>query len=202
MNRSLRLLVLISLYLSSCKSLLPTDIADTVTFGMYTNQAYPTPISIVTPIDPYPPPQESYREQKVDNSSDNNIFAYPPPEEIIQVEHFNENINIIPFQLEKPVFEGSLEVNGKGPANVFITISDLTFSGEILGDGKINSDGIFNIQLLRPTEKNHRIGISIDNTYSEQYSEVDFNNTGFFGDESRLVPFIGFFYDTAMVISK
>lgn len=105
------------------------------------------------------------------------------------------------FSLEKPIFEGTTQIVGVGTPGIPIIIYDVTFMGEILGQGLINQDGTFNIS-VSPLEAGHRIGIGLGVLSGSKWQVTDFQNPAFNGDEARQVPMVGFFFDTAMVQEK
>jgi hypothetical protein len=123
--------------------------------------------------------------------------AYPPP-----TAQPTASLPVVPFRLNKPVLEGSTEVSGTGPAGLPIIIADVTFMGEELGRGQIDANGSFTITLLKPLEKDHQIGVGLNDLQDTQWASEPFSDPGFFGDEYAQVPMVGFFYDTTMVQSK
>jgi hypothetical protein len=125
--------------------------------------------------------------------------TYPSPIQITPVNTIPENT--IPFNIDKPVLEGATEITGKGTPGVPVIIYDVTFMGEVLGQGTIQSDGTFKI-LVPTLEKGHRIGLGIADLAGTKWKAEDFQNPGYNGDEARLIPMVGFFFDTAMVLGK
>lgn len=125
--------------------------------------------------------------------------SYPPP---IQ----NKLVNPIPkdtapFGIDKPIFEGTTEITGKGTPGVPVILYDVTFMGAVLGQGTIQSDGTFKI-LVPALEKGHRIGLGIADLTGTKWKVEDFQNPGYNGNEAELVPMVGFFFDTTMVQEK
>lgn len=114
--------------------------------------------------------------------------AYPEPE---------VDPNITPFNLNKPLVAGLTEVSGTGPAGVPIMVVDVTVMGAILGQGTIGEDGTFTI-VVPVLEKDHRIGIALDNLDGTPWTTADFTEA-YAGEEAQLSPMIGAFYDTALV---
>ena len=146
---------------------------------------------------PYPPPThehqtETYPPPTSDLSS---VDAYPP---LIAAEEITGGPS---FQLTKPILEEDTEISGIGPAGVPIIILDITFMGEILGEGILNSDGTFSIK-VDTLEKGHRVGIALGNLEDTQWTNENFYGAGFNGDESMQVPMVGYFYDTTIVGEK
>ena len=117
--------------------------------------------------------------------------AYPEPGES------PVDPSITPFRLNKPVVEGTTEINGTGPAGVPIMIVDITVMGNILGQGIISEDGSFVI-LVPVLEKDHRIGIALDNLDGTPWTP-DYFTEAYAGDEAYMSPMIGAFYDTVLV---
>jgi len=105
--------------------------------------------------------------------------------------------SITPFQLNKPVIDGMTEVSGMGPAGVPIMIVDITVMGNILGQGTIGDDGTFLI-VVPVLEKDHRIGVALDNLEGTPWSPEDFTED-YAGDEAYMSPMIGIFYDSTLV---
>ncbi len=109
---------------------------------------------------------------------------------------------VVPFMLDKPIYAGTTEIRGTGPAGIPIIIGDVTFNGEQLGTGTIGSDGTFVVPLAKPVEKAHRIGVGIGDLKRTQWASSNFSDPGYFGKEFQQVPMVGFYYDTAMVQPK
>lgn len=109
-----------------------------------------------------------------------------------------DSVDIVPFSLDKPIFEGASVVSGSGPAGVPIVIADVTFMGEKLGAGVIDADGTFTIE-VPVLERNHMIGIQLGNLTGTRWQPEDFHAEEFKGEDPVSVAQVGFFYDTAMV---
>jgi len=122
------------------------------------------------------------------------LSAYPAP-----TERNSPPVPVVPFRLNKPVLDSATEVSGTGPAGVPVLIADVTFYGDLLGEGSIASDGTFVVQLSNPALKDHKIGIALADLTGTSWIIDDFSDPGFFGDEPLQVPVVGFFYDTTMV---
>ena len=69
--------------------------------------------------------------------------------------------------------------------------------GNILGQGIISEDGTFVI-LVPVLEKDHRIGIALDNLDGTPWTP-DYFTEAYAGDEAYMSPMIGAFYDTVLV---
>jgi len=108
----------------------------------------------------------------------------------------------LPFSLDEPLTEGDTQVSGTGPIGVPILIADLTFVGEVMGKGTIDSDGQFDIPLGTPLITNHRIGILLDSetTEFEFTQEILDQLEAFKGEEAINLPRIGQAYDAASVV--
>ena len=149
--------------------------------------------------EPYPPPggglptapaiNLAYPEPGSGLTTEN--AAYPAPGES------SIDPDITPFRLNKPVVAGVTEVSGSGPEGVPIMIVDITLMGNILGQGIIGDDGTFVI-LVPTLEKDHRIGVALDNLEATPWSTADFTEA-YAGDEAYMSPLIGAFFDTALV---
>lgn len=161
------------------------NISSLIIFTIFTScQAIKTQTTPVTDIKP---------------TIDNAILTYP-----ISIQSLEEPIlpeGGVRFSLKKPIFEGTTQIVGVGTPGIPIIIYDVTFMGEILGQGLINQDGTFNIS-VSPLEAGHRIGIGLGVLSGSKWQVTDFQNPAFNGDEARQVPMVGFFFDTAMVQEK
>lgn len=152
--------------------------------------------------EPYPPPGGGLPTAPAIN------LAYPEPGSEITTENAaypepgasQGDPAITPFRLNKPIVAGVTEVSGSGPAGVPIMIVDTTLMGNILGQGIIGDDGTFVI-LVPKLEKDHRIGVALDNLEGTPWSTADFTEA-YTGDEAYMSPMIGAFYDTALVQPK
>ena len=190
-------LVIGILFLAACSSQSPTKTnapeTPEATISVSTTQISTLPEAAT----PYPPSaQEHQTEPYPPPASDlSAVDAYLPPSVADEV------TGGPPFQLTKPILEGDTEISGIGPAGVPILILDITFMGEILGEGILNSDGTFSIE-VDALEKGHHIGIALGNLEDTQWTDEDFYGTGFNGEESALVPMVGYFYDTTIVVEK
>jgi hypothetical protein len=149
-----------------------------------------TPISSPQGQDPYPEPIEL-------TSNEKDQEPYPSPNEIQEISSL-VNITPVPFHLNKPIYEGENIVSGSGPPDVPILIIDITYMGELIGSGKIDSDGNFEI-MVNPLEKNHRIGIGLGDLVGTELMPVNFEMEGFNGDEALQIPMVGFFFDTTLI---
>jgi hypothetical protein len=107
----------------------------------------------------------------------------------------------VPFQLERPIVAGAAVIRGTGPAGVPIWIADVTFMGEVLGQGTIGPDGKFAIQ-VQPLEANHRLGIALAELAGTPWTAEDFSRPEFYGPDATQAPQVGFFFDTVMVTEK
>jgi len=106
--------------------------------------------------------------------------------------------NAIPFLLDKPILAGAKEISGSGVPGVPIAILDITLMGPVLGQTTIKEDGSFVVE-VSPLEAGHRVGLFLANLEGTSWKPEDFQDKGYFGEEARMVPMVGFFYDTALV---
>ena len=147
------------------------------------------PTGAVTPL-PYPEPQSF--------ASENSAYPAPGP----TADPNAPPVAVVPFHLNRPIPVGASEVSGTGPAGVPILIADVTAYGEVLAQGIIQEDGTFVIALPYPIEANHRIGLSLNDLAGTGWSEDTFSDPGFVGEEFKLVPMVGVYYDSVLVEEK
>jgi hypothetical protein len=151
--------------------------------------AYPTPI-IAASI--YPAPSG-----KLPGYLDPTNAPYPiPPSPTINP---GTPVKVVPFRINKPVPDGATEVSGSGPANIPITLADITMYGDVLGQTAIKPDGSFVFTLSKPIGKGHLIGVALSDLKNTKWVTANFNDPGFKGDAPRQVPLVGFFFDTVEV---
>jgi len=144
------------------------------------------------PQEPYLGPSDTNQSQQLNDET------YPQP--LTNQNTKTVDITPIPIKLNKPCKIGSKNVDGTGPPNIPINIIDVTFMGDILGHGNIDSNGHFQIT-VKPMEENHRIGISIGKMENSKWENWDFTNKGFNGTEAIQVPLVGFFYDSCLIMN-
>jgi hypothetical protein len=108
-------------------------------------------------------------------------------------------VKVVPFRINKPVVDGATEVSGTGPADIPITLADITMYGDILGQTTIKSDGTFAFNLSQPIGKGHLIGVALSDLKGTKWVASNFNDPGFRGDDPNLVPLVGYFFDTVQV---
>jgi hypothetical protein len=109
--------------------------------------------------------------------------------------------NAVPFQLDRPIVAGTDVIRGTGPVGVPIWIADVTFMGEVLGQGTIGPDGKFAIQ-VKPLEANHRLGVALAELAGTPWKAEDFYRPEYYGPDVMQAPQVGFFFDTVMVSEK
>ena len=147
-------------------------------FGDNAN-AYPPPESVGEEI-PYPPPH------------DNEVMSeYPDP-----VEDELPEVETTRFWIITPLKEGDMQIQGEGPEEIPLEIIDITISGVVLGNGIINKEGTFVINLTSPLITNHLIGIQLgvhrENINWEELWALR-------GPNARSIPNLGYFFDTAII---
>lgn len=163
--------------------------ADAATNGDDESYPAPEPTAPPTPVgDDYPGPDAAPTAAVTQDS-------YPAPE---PTEPETSRIPIVPFVLERPLEPGATVVRGTGPANVPILIANVFLMGEILGEGTIDADGRFEIQ-VPPLEVGHWIGVAIDQLDGTDFVTSDFLAMGFRGPGAEQVPQVGFMYDAEYV---
>ncbi len=114
-------------------------------------QAYPLPLTstgnLANPA--YPSPTQ------LDNSNS----AYPGPQPTINK---GTEVKPVPFLFTRPIQVGATQVSGTGPADIPISLVDITLNGEVLGTTTIKSDGTFSFE-TKPLEADHWIGVALSN---------------------------------------
>jgi len=154
-------------------------------------EAYPAPDAAAT-LSPaeegaYPPPQVT--------SSSAEEEAYPAPSAPTEE---TSRIPIVPFAIEQPVTAGSTVIRGTGPAGVPILVVNVTYMGEILGEGVIGADGTFEISTTA-LEAETWVGVSLADLTGSDFAYEDFYASGFRGEGAAQVPQVGFVYDSVTV---
>jgi hypothetical protein len=109
------------------------------------------------------------------------------------------SLSLVPFAFDRPLREGDTRVTGTGVPGIPIVIEDVTFAGRFIASGQIDDDGRFDISLSAPLEAGHRVGLIL-HIADTSYTEQDFANPGFRGEGAIMLPQIGFYHDTFMVI--
>ena len=163
---------------------LPADAAATSSpdDSQATGMAYPLP-----PDEAYPLP--------VNYGSEG---AYPQPvEEVVQ----ESDSGVIPFQITKPIYTGAVQVTGTATPGLPLFLVNVTMVGEILGETIVQDNGTFTFDVT-PIDSGTRIGVVLGNLEGTPWSIEDFYAEGYYGDEARVVPMVGFLYDTALVMDK
>jgi hypothetical protein len=108
-------------------------------------------------------------------------------------------VKVVPFRINKPVPDGATQVSGTGPADIPITLADITMYGDILGQTTVKSDGTFVFNLSTPIGKGHLIGIALSDLQGTKWVAANFTDPGFNGDTPKSVPLVGSFFDTVEV---
>jgi hypothetical protein len=107
-----------------------------------------------------------------------------------------QDIDMPLFEIFEPVIGGSIEVKGKGPANVPIILIDVTEMGIELGKTTIDKNGNFLFNLEKPLIENNSIGLKVGDLSGTEYNYDDF----LFNDNYFDRPFIGLVLDIVPVI--
>jgi fructose-specific phosphotransferase system IIC component len=141
----------------------------------------------------YPePPASEYPSPAVYDA----LETYPAAAQNQAVE--STSSGVAPFQITKPVLTGAILVSGTGTPGVPLFLVNVTMVGEVLSETVIRDDGTF--EFSTPSlESGVRIGILLGNLEGTAWSPEDFYDSGYYGDDARVVPMIGFLYDTALV---
>ncbi|MDF1515799.1 MAG: hypothetical protein P1S60_18475 [Anaerolineae bacterium] len=110
-----------------------------------------------------------------------------------------EGLTLVPFSFDRPLQDGDNRITGTGVPGIPIVIEDVTFAGKFIAAGQIDVNGRFDIQLSAPLEARHRIGLIL-NLADTAFTEEDFQAPGFRGEGAMVIPQIGFYHDTFMVL--
>jgi hypothetical protein len=142
--------------------------------------AYPPPTP--APADPYP----------ADGQAAPTVApaAYPPAAETFQEPR---------FRFDQPIAANATTITGQAPPNVALAIMDVTYNGALLGSGRSDDNGRFDIPVSGLVGGN-RIGITVGelsagqtlNQMAEQY--FPYRGEGFMN-----LPNVGIFFDTVLV---
>ncbi|MBN1659777.1 MAG: hypothetical protein JXA93_15335 [Anaerolineae bacterium] len=105
------------------------------------------------------------------------------------------------FAIDRPLQGGVARITGQGPAGIPIVVVDVTLTGQQLGQGFIDEEGRFDIELAEPLVSGHRIGLMAGTTQQMSPEEVQAYLQQLLrwkGEGARDLPFIGLLLDTAM----
>lgn len=108
-------------------------------------------------------------------------------------------LTLVPFVIDRPLREGDTRITGAGVPGISIVIEDVTFAGKFIAAGVIDENGRFDIPLSAPLEARHRVGLIL-NIAETPYKEQDFMDQGFRGEGAMVIPQVGFYHDTFMVL--
>jgi hypothetical protein len=78
-------------------------------------------------------------------------------------------VELPPFIIDEPLYEGDTTVSGSGPAGVPIIIMDISLMTAI-AEGRIDEDGEFSIAVTPPLKAPNLVGIMFDETKSSPYT--------------------------------
>lgn len=81
----------------------------------------------------------------------------PTPMTVSEPETVDEGI--VKFNIDEPLVAGASQVTGVGPADLGISLVDVTVGYEVLGSGNVNREGKFDIKVAPVLISGHRIGI-------------------------------------------
>jgi hypothetical protein len=105
----------------------------------------------------------------------------------------------IQFKIDTPVIEGATEITGTGVAGIFLNAIDISMNGLVLGNGIVNDDNVFAIQLADPLEANRLIGIEVATQLdSQSWSDL----WELRAENARSIPGMGYYFDTTLVQPK
>lgn len=107
--------------------------------------------------------------------------------------------SIVPFLINRPIRAQTKKITGTGPAEIPIILANITLGGDILAVTTIDKNGRFEFVLNQLLESGTRIGITIADLSTTNRTFKDFEDERYYGIEPRLVPQVGFFFDTALI---
>jgi hypothetical protein len=81
----------------------------------------------------------------------------------------SKSVELPPFTIDEPLYEGDTVVSGSGPADAPIIIMDVALATAI-GEGRIGADGKFSIAVNPPLKAPNLVGIMFDETESSPYT--------------------------------
>lgn len=147
------------------------------------SDAYPPPLPTLDPANPYPGGEGAPVEAP--------SSGYPPPA-------VEETFLEPRFRIDPPS-AGATTITGQAPPNLAIAILDVTYNGEMLGVGRTDANGRFEIPVGGLVEGN-RIGVTVGelqpgqtlNDMAEQY--FPYRGEGFMN-----LPNVGILFDTVLV---
>ncbi len=108
-------------------------------------------------------------------------------------------LTLVPFVIDRPLREGDTRITGSGVPGIPIVLEDVTFAGKFIAAGVVDDNGRFDIQLSAPLEARHRVGLIL-NIADTPYNEQDLMDQGFRGEGAMVIPQVGFYHDTFMVL--
>ncbi len=157
-------------------------------------EAYPAPVGTAAADAAAAPAEEgAYPPPQVESAGEEG--AYPAP---VAPAEETSSIPIVPFVIERPVPAGATVIRGTGPAGVPILIINVTFMGEVLGEGVIGEDGTFEVE-VPPLEDQLWVGVAPGELAGSDLTYEDLTASGFNGEGAAQVPQIGFVYDSITV---
>jgi hypothetical protein len=157
---------------------------------------YPPPVATAD-LSSYPAPTQVTQGENATGANP----AYPAPAPSPTM-NSGTPVKVVPFKINKPLVAGTTDISGSGPADIPITLADISAYGEAIGEGTINSNGTFSIKLSKPLVANQWIGVTYSNLTGTKWVASNFDDPGFRGDSPQTIPLVGFFFDTAEVAEK
>jgi hypothetical protein len=147
--------------------------------------AYPAPVT-TDAAEPYPGADSGLPVEEAPPG------AYPPPS-------IEETFQEPRFRIDLPLSANATLVSGQAPPNLALAVLDVTYNGEVLGIGRSDENGRFEIP-VSPLIDGNRIGITVGelqpgqsiNDMAEQY--YPHRGEGFMN-----LPNIGVLFDTTQV---
>lgn len=99
------------------------------------------------------------------------------------------------FTINLPVMGGDVNVSGEGPANIPISLVNVSEGGLIIGETQISDKGLFIFYLDDPIASNQTIGIQLGDISNTNINPNDFIYSPTYYDR----PFIGILFDLVHV---
>jgi hypothetical protein len=103
-----------------------------------------------------------------------------------------------PFIIDRPVVTGATSVTGSGTPGVPLLLQNVTFMGEVIAQGQVDSDGRFAFA-VPPLEENVMLGIGLGDLAGTRWTPDYFLSPAFKGEGALPLPNVGYFLDTVLV---
>ncbi|MDX1414536.1 MAG: hypothetical protein R3293_10120 [Candidatus Promineifilaceae bacterium] len=148
-------------------------------------------------VDGYPPPpaEEPVAEGGYPVEPPPPVPTPPPDSYPAAAEEFAEPR----FRIDLPLKAGNTTISGQAPPDLAIAVVDVTYNGIVLGSGRSDANGRFEIG-VQPLPNGNRVGLTFaelegGKTYPEMAEEYfPHRGEGFIN-----IPNVGIFFDSALV---